>query len=237
MLLVRTGAFAIAVGGGGGGADLTENLVFWYKFNGNLNDSSGNGLTLTKFGDGTLAFAASDLDQALDLSTQDYIVSGDASEINALANGFHIAIVAESPFGNTITLESLATSNILQIFAATNQEDIGIEFAYDNEGSPDVLTLEAARPSPNEPFLLEIFFSQSTNTVGISINNGTFTTTALPGDAMTDFGSLSFGNIGFTGWRGEIDMAAAWSAPFPDLSPTGTERAALWNGGSFRADP
>ena len=82
----------------------------------------------------------------------------------------------------------------------------------------------------------------------MAINNGVFVSEDVYDPMSTDINPLwingmrdslndgvgpQLNNI----WRGRTDLAAAWSVPFADLSPTGPERAALWNGGNFRANP
>ena len=242
---------------------LSPNLIGWYKFDNDLTDSSGNNLTLSVLGAGTPAYAASSLDNALDRAITNYAVQSTAAAYDSLHLGFYLAMVVESPFTNTtnsgreILASQLVDNNFgdpakFQLWVDNTTAGFpGIKMELYTSTFNDIAFIDIGTlPPANTDFLLEAYFNPTAGTggqVGLAVNNGAFVVGDLYGSpistATAEQAPLVFaataGAFGVenSDFNGLIEMAAIWSAPFADISPTGPERALLWNEGNFRSDP
>jgi hypothetical protein len=236
--------------------DLTSNLVAWYKFDGNLNDSSSNNTPLIQLGSGTPAYVVSGLDQSLD-NAADAVQTIQASSVDNLhTSGFYIAIVFDAgvyPDGRYLASKAAgrgAANLQFILFNRAGSDDVRLEVFNSSNGMIRASTLQVTTPGYH---LVEAYLDPSVGSfgqIGVAVDNGTFATNSLVAAMRSGTGTshpLGIGglydptspddNWSFARFRGDIEMFAIWDGVFSDLSPTGAERSALWNGGSFRADP
>lgn len=233
---------------------LNANLLAWWKFNNTLDDESSNNLTLSKLGSGSTTYISSPLDNAASFTPSNYVLSvSDTVLDNIHTSGFYIAVV----------FQSVASNGTFQyIFAQDDRNNDDDKWAcYITSGGNyfflvrrptgfSAATVNGGPVSFGSWILLEAYFDPSVGThgeIGLAINNAAFTTSSLSAainTIPTSTTPIFFGGRTASGaydsafpLNGYVDMGAIWDTVFSDLSPTGPERADLWNGGNFRADP
>jgi hypothetical protein len=241
---------------------LLPNLVGWWKFDNNLNDESSNGITLSLLGGGSASYVSGDIDNAIDIAS-DTIPSATNAALDSLhSSGFQFAIVFNPDSYNSSFSALLAhndNGNASHRKFSLRFDDIPptrmLLVASNASGGFAALCAINGLPSTGSYHLIEGYFDPTIGThgqIGIALDNGTFDTANLS-TAMSTISTttvpLTIGNEINTGGAqtddlqlgrdvdGKIEMVAIWDTVFSDLTPTGPERAALWNSGNFRTNP
>ncbi|MEL6853490.1 MAG: hypothetical protein AAFO83_00100 [Cyanobacteria bacterium J06607_13] len=243
-------------------ASLLENgLLGWWSFEDNLNDSGAGGITLTKEGAAAAeVYATTPIGRAVDVTSFNHAFTAINSSLdNIHASGFYAACLfrvanfndANNPivFGQLRTGAGGLSKWAMQVnnFAAPRGMRI-----YTVDASGNFAFAQADIPSTwstSAWYLAEAYFDPSVGShgqLGIALNNGAFQTVNLAAAMVaTDTATtpIAIGNsmrllsgstiAGQNDFNGLIDVAAIWGAVPSDLSPTGPERAALWNSGNF----